>query len=222
LRCSAFTLIELLVVVAIIAILAAIAAPNFLEAQTRAKVGRVKSDMRSIAVALESYTVDWNRYPESLDPVSGQPTGTYNYIQFTPALSTPVAYLSSTSLSDPFNRVPTLTAGILPAGVEWMSTYHYVQYKGVWGEPILVDAGFRPNGWVMTSYGPDLTQVLTILVGHGPVEGGLGWYPYIWIVNQRPDIVTSAIYDPTNGSISSGDMARLGGEFGGVPVILGE
>jgi len=39
-----FTLIEILIVVAIIAILAAIAVPNFLEAQTRSKVSRAKAD----------------------------------------------------------------------------------------------------------------------------------------------------------------------------------
>lgn len=58
-----FTLIELLIIVAIIAILAAIAIPNFLESQMRAKVARAKNDMRSIATALEAYRVDSNRYP---------------------------------------------------------------------------------------------------------------------------------------------------------------
>ena len=62
-RLDGFTLIELLIVVALIAILAAIAVPNFLEAQTRAKVSRAKSDMRSVAIALESYRVDNNNYP---------------------------------------------------------------------------------------------------------------------------------------------------------------
>ena len=57
-----FTLIELLIVVAIIAILAAIAVPNFLEAQVRSKVARCKSDMRNLANALEAYFVDNNKY----------------------------------------------------------------------------------------------------------------------------------------------------------------
>ncbi len=61
--CDAFTLIELLIVVAIIAILAAIAVPNFLEAQTRAKVARVKADMRTIATAVETYHIDYDAYP---------------------------------------------------------------------------------------------------------------------------------------------------------------
>ncbi len=52
-----FTLIELLIVVLIIAILAAIAVPNFLEFQTRSKVSRAVSDMRSIATAVEAYMV---------------------------------------------------------------------------------------------------------------------------------------------------------------------
>ncbi|HNT36812.1 MAG TPA: prepilin-type N-terminal cleavage/methylation domain-containing protein, partial [bacterium] len=58
-----FTLIELLIVVAIIGILAAIAIPNFLQAQTRSKVARVKSDMTTIVTCMETYRVDNNEYP---------------------------------------------------------------------------------------------------------------------------------------------------------------
>ncbi len=59
-----FTLIELLIVVAIIAILAAIAVPNFLEAQTRAKLSRSISEMRTVANAMAEYTVDNNTFPQ--------------------------------------------------------------------------------------------------------------------------------------------------------------
>ena len=61
-KVKGFTLIELLIVVAIIAILAAIAVPNFLEAQTRSKVSRTKSDQRTMATAMEAYFVDNNAY----------------------------------------------------------------------------------------------------------------------------------------------------------------
>ena len=52
----AFTLIELLIVVAIIAILAAIAVPNFLEAQTRAKVSRIKAQRTLLELRLAKRT----------------------------------------------------------------------------------------------------------------------------------------------------------------------
>ena len=53
-----FTLIELLIVVAIIGILAAIAIPNFLMAQVRAKVAKSVSELRTIATGLETYMID--------------------------------------------------------------------------------------------------------------------------------------------------------------------
>ena len=68
---SAFTLIELLIVVAIIGILAAIAVPNFLNAQVRAKVANTQADQRSLATAIESYRLDNNMYPP---PPTRRPT----------------------------------------------------------------------------------------------------------------------------------------------------
>jgi len=60
---SGFTLIELLIVIAIILILIAIALPNFLEAQLRARVVRSKGEIRSLITAMESYFLDWKVYP---------------------------------------------------------------------------------------------------------------------------------------------------------------
>jgi len=67
----AFTLIELLIVVSIISILAAIAVPNFLLAQRRAYQARCSSNLRSIAVALQSYKIDHNKYPLA-DGIAGE------------------------------------------------------------------------------------------------------------------------------------------------------
>ena len=59
-----FTLIELMVVIVIIGILVAIALPNFIGAQDRAKVASVKANMHTYQTALETYAVDWGgQYP---------------------------------------------------------------------------------------------------------------------------------------------------------------
>ena len=65
-RQKGFTLIELLIVVAIIGIIAAIAIPNLLNAINRGRQKRTMSDIRSIATALEAYSVDFNFYPKGL------------------------------------------------------------------------------------------------------------------------------------------------------------
>ncbi|MBZ0256856.1 prepilin-type N-terminal cleavage/methylation domain-containing protein [bacterium] len=95
-----FTLIELLIVVAIIGILAAIAVPNFLSAQIRAKVARVKTDISAIAKAQEMYFLDNNSYPpESEDDIfTGRRPPQSRGLFF---LTTPISYLSSVP-SDPF------------------------------------------------------------------------------------------------------------------------
>jgi type II secretion system protein G len=97
---SAFTLIELLIVVAIIAILAAIAVPNFLEAQVRAKISRVRGDMRSVATALESYMSDNGTYVNDSDEALDDLAASHKQhgLQL---LTTPIAYISSVP-KDPF------------------------------------------------------------------------------------------------------------------------
>jgi Tfp pilus assembly protein PilE len=94
-------LIELLIVVAIIAILAASAVPNFLEAQTRAKVTSVRFNSRNVAMAIESYRIDNKRALPNATQGGPWP---YNLIVnyfwasrwgYNLALSTPVVYMTS-------------------------------------------------------------------------------------------------------------------------------
>lgn len=225
-KTKAFTLIELLIVVAIIAILAAIAVPNFLEAQTRSKVSRVKADMRSIATALEAYQVDNNRYaPNDAGGLNSQ-----FRMNKVVCLTTPVAYMTSLP-RDPF-VVDKASPG---ANLEAFQYFNYdrsfnnsavVNFYGQsmslqsWGSLITQQNGsfnsgqtFDIKGAVIKSYGPDAGK---IQIGSAlPGDAGAEWSVFGTAVNPTGTPGINMWYDPTNGTISIGDIVRF---VGAVPL----
>lgn len=62
-----FTLIELMIVMAIIAILATIAIPIYVRTLQRAKEATLKEDLHTMRTAIDSYTVDKEKAPDSLE-----------------------------------------------------------------------------------------------------------------------------------------------------------
>ncbi|MEI7633207.1 MAG: prepilin-type N-terminal cleavage/methylation domain-containing protein [bacterium] len=188
-----FTLIELIVVVSIIAILAAIAIPNFIEAQTRAKVSRAKSDLRTIAIAVEAYCTDHGKYPDPLQPYK-ESLSTVN------ELSTPVAYLTTTQLPDAFP--PTWVETTPPPPPGYSPTYWYNSFSGAMGKELSEASGFPAfSGYCLCSVGPDRVSNAATLLPF-----------YIDRDPKRERNCLDLLYDPTNGTISSGDIARWAGK----------
>lgn len=192
----AFTLIELLIVVAIIAILAAIAVPNFLEAQVRSKVSRVKSDMRSTATALEAYFVDNNHYAFGADHNNlsePAPSGTEPFECFLCIrLTTPIAYIS-TLLPDTF----FFSKG---GGHGKNAPFHYNERETVakLGEPnFIIDL-------TKILYGAPKTSAAYYMFSHGP-DGDHDED----LTHADPQLAT-VLYDPSNGTVSNGDIYYFG------------
>ncbi len=62
-----FTLMELMIVMAIIAILATIAIPIYVRTLQRAKEATLREDLHTMRTAIDSYTVDKEKGPDTLD-----------------------------------------------------------------------------------------------------------------------------------------------------------
>ncbi len=190
----AFTLIELLIVVAIIAILAAIAVPNFLEAQTRARTSRAKADMRSLATAIESYFVDWGLAPVPADesgvtipPATASVEGFETFMPV--SITTPISYMTVLP-EDPFFR----SEGEL-------SLFHFATrdyFVATEGNADEFDA------FLQDLNGAPLRSTFYYIMSHGPDSD-----------HDSPDLLENplgaALYDPTNGTQSSGDIIYFQG-----------
>jgi len=191
-----FTLIELLIVVAIIAILAAIAVPNFLQAQVRSKVSRVLSDQRTLRTAIESYAVDNNRPPRMTwgatfgDVLYGEEV----FATLPREITTPISYITSQPF-DPFaaNTSASVDAQLYTYNNPETNLYLFdtVGSVPVPGKPGYVyipgnrqevaKMRFYFGSYVLWSIGP---------AGPEKVTG-----PNFWLQ-----------YDPTNGTVSEGHV----------------
>jgi type IV pilus assembly protein PilA len=78
-RRTGFTLIELLIVVVIIGILSAIAIPKFASTKEKAYITAMRSDLRNMMTAQESYFSDYSTYSTTTGNLKGfsQTTGVH-------------------------------------------------------------------------------------------------------------------------------------------------
>ncbi len=203
-RKSGFTLIELLIVIAIILILISIALPNFLEARVRAHVTKIKGEMHSLQIALESYRTVYESKKTLIPnvPPKGKPIYTayplpYDYIGRvgrTPLIDDITVRWGLTELTTPVQFMKTLPyASFTTLGSREGGNYNARPDAGTSYEPPhyfyeQYDVGWRPSReWMLRDTGPD--QI----------------FNNAWFSGEP-----AMMYSPTNGTISRGDIIMMG------------
>lgn len=183
---QAFTLIELLIVVAIIGILAAIAVPNFLQAQIRAKIAKAQSEMNTWVKTYELYRLDNNTFPPHFN---GHP------VWQNKPLTTPIAYVNAIP-RDPFQTETAPNQGTL----QWSHGEYHAEF-------------FPQVSPIRVIQDPALYQLaLQGRLTHN--EGGthIGTVYYVWSMGPDHAIARNNLFDiyhPSNGLTSNGDIVAV-------------
>ncbi|GAB4323769.1 MAG: hypothetical protein Kow0059_19150 [Candidatus Sumerlaeia bacterium] len=215
-RRHALTLLELLVVVGIVAILSTVGFVHVQLAQTRAKVGAALANTRTVSHALEAYAVDHNSYPPALPRYPGDPLGVLADHQLA-ALTTPVAYLTSAeAMRDPFGqvRVQVFQTDVSGAGGQSgdfprlqppnpqrsLLYFHYPSLAARFGEAAL---GLNAAGVI--SIGPDQRDSMG---AYALLPPDVFRHLFFFTPFSHP---LDTIYDPTNGTVSEGDLGCFAG-----------
>ncbi|NUN96222.1 MAG: prepilin-type N-terminal cleavage/methylation domain-containing protein [Candidatus Omnitrophica bacterium] len=187
-----FTMMELATVGLIISILMAIALPNFLEAQIRARVTAAISDMATISAAIEEYYLSYRAYPPNrvAKTPEGGLVGDPNREDRKDRSNHGLRGGSLSILTTPLAILSLLPGDPFPTEDHGRHLFDYVNALEITGAPI-PRARFGAIGsaaYLLASYAPD--------------EDG-----DVYAAKMPPEGVA---YSPTNGTRSDGDLILLG------------
>jgi general secretion pathway protein G len=107
-RTTGFTLVELMIVMAIIGVLAVVAIPSYVGAVRQAREAVLKEDLHVMRSAIDSFTADKQKAPQSLDDLVNE-----GYLRSIPVdPMTRAADTWQTSTSDALHSVDQTDPGI--------------------------------------------------------------------------------------------------------------
>ncbi len=213
-KTTGFTLIELLIVIAIILILIAIALPNFLEAQLRAKVTRTKAELRSLGQATAAYYNDYKIDP-NVDTAFGIDLPYRSRMWWGYAshlLTTPNAYIKTV----PVDQFPSTDESDY-LYLAWANIKRDGGTNGNYNRPYLSLVRVKSSGKEMWVFWRDGDSTCPTIGGMEPMTWqALGKAPWVYL-SAGPDLLPTlawlgaggqvyATYNPTNGTQSTGDI----------------
>ena len=124
-----------------VAIIAAIGISQRNDSILRTKVASAHADMRMVATALESYATDYGKYPFDGSGYNSPEAYKYNYWYLPYTISTPVAYLPTNRVPDPFRRPQTYI------GFDQWCDMRYISTGSTWGAGASPSARSCPGFW---------------------------------------------------------------------------